>query len=116
MICIGMSREKLNEIPMYDGIFNVYTDMEKFYLYAYDDTTTVFIITDDFIKNFFKDIDLPQTVNEILRIKPKLSIILLGEDVQFNIAGTYTIAEKWDIPTHVSNLISTLHNMEKSIS
>ena len=90
--------------------------MEKFYLYAYDDTTTVFIITDDFIKNFFKDIDLPQTVNEILRFKPKLNIVLLGEDIRFNIAGTYTIAEKWDIPTHVSNLISTLHNMEKSIS
>jgi len=111
-----MSRDKLNELPMYDGIFNVYTDMEMFNLYAYDETTTVFVITDDFIKCFFKENDLSETVTEILRIRPKLNIVILGENIRFNIAGTYTIKEKWDIPTHTSNLVSNLHNLEKSVS
>lgn len=116
MICIGMSADKLNNLQMYDGLFNVYTDLEKFYYFAYDTATNILVITDDFISSFFKNLDLVNTITEIKKINKNIEIVLLGENIQYEVAGTYLIKEKWDLPTRVSGILSKLYNYEKSLS
>lgn len=116
MICIGIPEEILKRIPMYDGMFHVFVDMSGFYEYAYNPITNIFILTDLFVEKFFTTEDLVEIISEIQKIKPQLDIILLGEKYNYEIAGTYLIKEKWDLATHVSNLVGKLHQREKSIS
>lgn len=116
MICIGMPKEILSKQPMYDSFFHVFTDMEGFYSYAYDNSINTFVITDKFIKLFFYSNSLIESIQEIQKIRQKLDIVLLGEECSYEIAGTYLIKEKWDLPTHTSNLIARLYQRKKTLS
>lgn len=115
MICIGMSREMLNKIPMYDGMFTVYTTTQDFYVRAYEESTTTLVITDDFIQKELGYENLTDACNDILQVRPDLDIILLGESIQYDIVNTYVIREAWDAPNRVSNIIATVHNRERSL-
>lgn len=116
MICIGMSKESLNKVPMYDGMFSVFLTVEDFYQRAYEETTTILALTDDFINNVLGSENIEGSVSDILSVRENLDIVLLGREIEFDIANTFTIREEWVSPTKVSSILMSLHNRERTLS
>lgn len=115
MICIGMSKEVLKQVPQYDGMCSVYTTTEEFYTMAYDPTTTVFVITDDFIRTQLGYDRLEDACADFQRVRPEMDIVLLGEAIEFEVANTYLLRESWMSPQKVTNTIANIHNRERSL-
>ena len=115
MICIGMSKETLQKYKQYDSIFSVYVDLEHFYQKAYDPTTTILIITDEFINKYIGWDKLDTTINLVLTTNPKLSIVLLGEHIKYDLSNVYLLKVPWDRPGHISNTISKIYTYQKSL-
>jgi hypothetical protein len=111
-----MSKDSLNKVPMYDGMFFVFVTVEEFYQRAYEETTTILALTDDFINNILGSENVEGCVSDILAVRNDLDIVLIGKQVEFDIANTFTIREDWVSPTRVSSVLMTLHNRERTLS
>ncbi len=113
MICIGMSMEKLKAYPMYDGIFTVFTDIDGFYKNAYDTVITMLVLTDDFIDKYIGWESIEEIISEVLKTRNTLNIVLLGENIKFDVPNVYVMRDKWDIPTQISNTLAKIHTRHK---
>ena len=116
MICIGMLNSTLRRTPLFEGMFTVFCDIDSFHLLAYSKSTTIVVLTDEYIHEIMGWENVTTVCDELRKSRKDLDIVLLGRRLKFDVPNTYTIKEDWQSPTTVSNTMSKIYSREKTIS
>lgn len=116
MICIGMLNSTLRRTPLFEGMFTVFCDMDSFHLLAYSKSTTMLVLTDEYIHEIMGWENVTTVCDELRKSRKDLDIVLLGQRLKFDVPNTYTIKEDWQSPTIVSNTMAKIYSREKTIS
>ena len=116
MICIGMLNNTLHKTPLFEGMFTVFCDNDSFHMLAYSKSTTMLVLTDEYIQEIMGWENVTEICGELRKTRKDLDITLLGQRLKFDVPDTYSIKEDWQSPTTVSNTLSKIYNREKTIS
>jgi len=97
-------------------MFTVFCDTDSFHLLAYNKSTTMLVLTDEFIHEVMGWENVTEVCGELRKSRKDLDIALLGQRLKFDVPNTYSIKEDWQSPTAVSNTLSKIYNRERTIS
>jgi len=111
-----MLNSTLHKMPLFECMFTVFCDIDSFHLLAYSKSTTMLVLTDEYIHEIMGWENITTICNELIKSRKDLDIALLGQRLKFDVPNTYAIKEDWQSPTTVSNTLSKIYNREKTIS
>lgn len=114
MICVGMSKQMLKKLPVFSGYFNIFCTEAELYIQAYDISTNIIVLTDDFIKNVIGWDRLVRIVEALNQNKSNLTIMLLGKKLDILVRNTIPIYMDWQLPQRVNRVIEKLHSYKKN--
>jgi cellobiose-specific phosphotransferase system component IIB len=111
-----MLNSTLRRTPLFEGMFTVFCDIDSFHVLGYSKSTTMLVLTDEYIHEILGWEKVTDICGELRKSRMDLDIVLLGQQLKFDVPNTYTIKEDWQSPTTVSNTLSKIYSREKTIS